>query len=62
MVKITKLEAFKLRELGLGQDVSITKSRWTHYYMTESPKAVPALKSIRESNVVVASAKSVDKK
>lgn len=61
MVKITKLEAFKLRELGLGQDVSITKSRWTHYYMTESPKAVPALKSIRESNVVGVCTKSIDK-
>lgn len=59
MVKITKEEAFKLRELGLGQDVSMTKSRYTHYYMTESPKAVPVLKDIRDGGIVRIGSKGV---
>lgn len=48
MIKITKQEAFKMRELGLGGDVHKTYSNHPTYYLTESKQSIKALENYRK--------------
>lgn len=51
LIKITKQEAFKMRELGLGEDVHKSYSNHPTYYLTESRKSMKALSDYRKSKL-----------
>ena len=48
MIKISKSEAFKLREVLKPGNIHQTHTRYPHYYMVESPYNIRKLKRIRD--------------
>lgn len=52
MIKITKKEAFKMRELGFEKDVHKTYSKHPTYYLTEDKKALKELYDYRQKSLI----------
>ncbi len=53
MIQITKAEAMYLQDKGFafGETLHSTHSRWKHYYLTPTAKAMRVLNNYRKNTV-----------
>lgn len=54
MIKVSRNEAFYLREKGFGRYIHVSnRTHKKRYYMTEADKALVALENFRKGNIIL---------